>query len=335
MPNILVIGGAGYIGSHTAKLLAEAGYQPVVFDHLGEGHRWAVQFGPLVQADLADKAAITAALRDHKIEAVIHFASYIFVGESMKEPAKYFRNNTINSMNLLEAMHEEGINKLVFSSTAAVYGEPEGVPIPEDHPKRPVNPYGESKYFVERLMHWFDVAYGFKSVALRYFNAAGADRDGKLGESHRIETHLIPLAIEAALGARPQLEIYGDDYPTFDGTAVRDYIHVCDLASAHIGAIEHLLKGGGSDAFNLGTGRGRSVKEVVASVERVGGKRVPHRYGPRRAGDPPELVADPRRAFEKLGWKAQYQDLDSIVETAWKWHAESPWAMCAQNRVLA
>jgi UDP-glucose-4-epimerase GalE len=238
-------------------------------------------------------------------------------------------------MNLLEAMHEQGVNKLVFSSTAAVYGEPDAVPIPEEHPKRPVNPYGESKYFVERMMHWFDVAYGFKSVALRYFNAAGADPDFQLGESHRIETHLIPLAIEAALGARPPLEIYGNDYPTPDGTAIRDYIHVRDLGAAHLGAIEHLLNGGASDAFNLGTGQGRSVKEVVESVARVGGRPVPHKYGPRRAGDPPELVADPRRAFEKLGWKAQYQDLDSIVETAWKWHAESPHAMCNARRVSA
>jgi UDP-glucose-4-epimerase GalE len=318
---VLVTGGAGYIGSHTCKALARAGFEPVAFDNLRTGHRWAVKWGPLVEADLADRDAILEALRAHRVEAVIHFAASAYVGESMQNPRKYFRNNVVNTLNLLEAMQDAGVDIIVFSSSCAAYGIPARVPIPEDHPCRPISPYGESKLFVERALEWYGRAYGLRWISLRYFNAAGADPDGELGEVHEPETHLIPLAIEAALGRRLCLEIYGTDYPTPDGTAVRDYVHVQDLARAHVLALGYLLSGGEGVCLNLGTGRGHSVREVIGAVERVGGREVPVREAPRRPGDPPILVAAPGEAERSLGWRPECTELLDIVETAWEWHA--------------
>lgn len=317
---ILVTGGAGYIGGHTAKGLARAGHEPVVFDDLSNGHKWAVKWGPLVEGDLADSALILKTLVEHKIEAVIHFAASLLVHESMTNPQKYFWNNVVNTLRLLDAMLEAGVKQIVFSSSAATYGIPQTVPIPEDHPKNPINAYGETKLSMERAIQWYGSAYGIRWAALRYFNAAGADAEGELGEDHDPETHLIPLVIQAALGKRPPVEVYGTDYPTPDGTAVRDYIHVADLADAHLRATLHLSGGGESCALNLGTGQGSSVREVVKAVGRMCGGRVPYRDSPRRPGDPPSLVADPRRASKILDWRPAHSDLDSIVSSAWKWH---------------
>lgn len=316
---VLVTGGAGYIGSHTCKALYQAGFEPVVFDNLSTGHRWAVRWGPVVKADLSNRSAIVSALQEYRVEAVIHFAASAYVGESIQNPRKYFNNNVVNTLNLLEAMLDAGVRYIVFSSSCATYGIPEHIPISEDHPQRPVSPYGESKLFVERALRWYGEAYGLRWVALRYFNAAGADPEGELGEVHNPETHLIPLAIQAALGRRPYLEIYGTDYPTPDGTAIRDYVHVTDLAKAHVLALTYLLNGGESTALNLGTGRGHSVREVVGAVERVSCRRVLVREGPRRPGDPPALVAEATRAKAVLGWEPGFRSLDAIVETAWHW----------------
>lgn len=316
---VLVTGGAGYIGSHTCKRLAQSGFQPVTYDNLVYGHRHAVKWGPFVEGDLADKKLLVKSIDDFNIQAVIHFAAYAYVGESMQAPDKYFRNNVINTLNLLEVLHITQIKKMVFSSTCATYGIPETVPIDENHVQKPVNPYGESKLFIEKAMHWHDVAYGLKSVALRYFNAAGADPDAEIGEDHTPETHLIPLIIESALGQRPHVEIYGTDYATADGTAVRDYIHVLDLADAHVRALQYLQNSSESVALNLGTGCGSSVREVIAAVEKNSGFQVPFKESPRRAGDPPVLVAKADKARQVLGWEAQYSNLDNIVKTAWAW----------------
>jgi UDP-arabinose 4-epimerase len=316
---ILVCGGAGYIGSHVAKAIHQAGHQPVVFDNFSAGHEWAVRWGELVRGDLSNGSEIRAALRDHSIEAVIQLAGSINVGESMRDPGKYFRNNFSISVNLLEAMQAEGVKNIVFSSTAAVYGVPDASPIPEEAAKQPINPYGEAKYFTERLLNWFSQSHGFRCLALRYFNAAGADPDLEIGEMHSPETHLIPLIIYAALGKRPPVKVFGTDYPTPDGTAVRDYIHVSDLARAHVLGVEYLAAGNSSNAFNLGTGCGASVLEVLQAVEKASGAPVPHELGPRREGDPPSLVAQSDRAREALGWTPQHSSLDSIVQTAWAW----------------
>jgi UDP-arabinose 4-epimerase len=316
---ILITGGAGYIGSHTAKRLAQAGYEPVVLDNLRHGHCWAVRWGPLVEMDLSDRAGLAQVFQNYRIAAVIHFAAFAYVGESMREPAEYFRNNVVNTLNLLDAMRESGVGRIVFSSTCATYGAPQQIPIPEDHPQRPVNPYGESKLIVERLLAWYGQAYGLGWTALRYFNAAGADPDGELGEVHDPETHLIPRAIAAAMGDLPALDVFGTDYDTQDGTAVRDYIHVTDLADAHLKALLRLNQGGRSTAFNLGTGCGHSVREVISMVEQVGGRKVPVNESPRRAGDPPILVANPARACHELEWKTQLSSLQQIVESAWQW----------------
>ena len=321
MAIVLVTGGAGYIGSHTAKCLARSGYEPVVLDNLSTGHRWAVNWGPLIQGELSDTALLRDLFARFDISAVIHFAAHAYIGDSMIAPHRYFRNNVTNTLNLLDVMLEAGVKRIVFSSSCAAYGIPETVPIRENQLKLPVNPYGESKLFVERALHWYGEAYGMSWVALRYFNAAGADPDGELGEDHRPEPHLIPLVIEVALGRRPHVEINGTDYPTPDGTAVRDYVHVTDLAEAHVLALRHLLSGGANAAFNLGTGRGHSVKEVVSAAERASGRRIVSRIAGRRPGDPPQLVADPSKAALLLGWKPHYPDLDSIVESAWRWHA--------------
>src|SRR5579871_5041882 len=266
---ILVTGGAGYIGSHTAKALAQAGFQPIVIDSLERGHREAVQWGPFIQADIGDRAALEKLFREHSIDAVLHFAAFAYVGESMQRPELYFRNNFVKTLNLLESMHAAGVRTIVFSSTCATYGNPLRIPIDEEHPQNPVNPYGESKVMVERLLHWFGVVHGLRWTALRYFNAAGADPDGRLGEEHDPEPHLIPLTISAATGRGKTLEIYGTDYDTPDGTAIRDYLHVTDLGTAHVAALKYLQEGGESTAFNLGTGTGHSVREVIAMVERV------------------------------------------------------------------
>jgi UDP-arabinose 4-epimerase len=321
---VLVTGGAGYIGSHACKALARAGYRPVVFDNLARGHRAAVRWGPLVEGDIADQARVEAALREHRAAAVMHFAGLAYVGESVADPALYYHNNLAGSLSLLAAMRAAGVAVIVFSSTCAVYGIPQRVPIPETAPQLPVNPYGETKLAIERALAWYGAAYGLRTAALRYFNAAGADPEGEIGECHDPETHLIPLVIAAALGRRPALEVYGTDYPTPDGTAIRDYIHVQDLAQAHVRALAHLLGGGDSLALNLGTGRGYSVREVVARAAALSGRPVPTRPAPRRPGDPPALVADPACAAERLGWRAQISDLDTILRTALAWHIRNP-----------
>lgn len=316
---VLVTGGAGYIGSHTAKALANAGMQPVVYDNLCAGHRESVRWGPLVEADLCDRAVLERTIHDYRITSAIHFAAHAYVGESMIEPRQYFQNNTTNTLTLLDVLLDAGVDRFVFSSTCAVYGLPQSIPISEDHPKVPVNPYGESKLFVERVLEWYRQAYDLKWAALRYFNAAGADPDGELGELHDPETHLVPIAIHAALGIRDKVEIFGTDYPTGDGTAVRDYVHVSDLADAHVLALQHLLLRGESFVANLGTGQGASVREVVAAVERASGRTVKVVSAPRRPGDPPKLIADPRYANSLLNWYPRFSRLEAIVETALQW----------------
>ncbi len=317
---VLVTGGAGYIGSHTAKALGRAGHEVVVLDNFSTGHRWAIKWGPCVEGDLADTELVTSALKAYGIDAVMHFAASIQVGESVRNPQKYFWNNIVNTLRLLDSMRNAGTAYIVFSSSAAVYGNPEKVPIPEEHPTLPVNPYGDTKLMMERALEAYGNAYGVRWMALRYFNAAGADPDGELGEEHDPESHLIPLVIRAALGRRPLVEVYGTDYPTPDGTAIRDYIHVTDLAEAHLRALVHLERGGESMALNLGTGQGHSVREVIAAVAKVAGGKVPTRDAPRREGDPPVLVADPARAMSVLKWKPRLSEINQIVEHAWRWH---------------
>lgn len=317
---VLVTGGAGYIGSHAAKALAKAGHEPVVLDNLSSGHRWAVKWGRLLDWDLAEGDRISQFLQKERVDAVMHFAAWLLVGESVQEPRKYYWNNVVNTLRLLDAMLAAGVKLIVFSSSAATYGNPRTVPIPEDHPKEPVNPYGETKLAMERALQWYGNAYELRWMALRYFNAAGADHDGEIGESHDPEAHLIPLTIKAALGERPHVEIYGTDYPTTDGTAVRDYIHVTDLADAHVRALDYLTRGGESRALNLGTGHGYSVREVINAVGKISPQPVPAREGPRRAGDPPILVADASQAGTVLGWKPQHSDLETIIQDAWQWH---------------
>ena len=319
-PSILVTGGAGYIGSHACKALAQAGYLPVVYDNLSRGHREAVRWGPLVEADLADRARLCAAIAEHRIEAVMHFAAFAYVGESVGDPALYYRNNFSGSLALLEAMRELDVGEIVFSSTCATYGNPESLPIRETAPQNPVNPYGETKLAIERALHWYGQAYGLRAVSLRYFNAAGADPGGEIGEDHAPETHLVPLVLQAALGRRAAIEVYGTDYPTPDGTAIRDYIHVSDLAAAHVSALARLRGGGAGIALNLGTGQGHSVRKVIAAAEAVSGRKVPARDAPRRPGDPPVLVADPSLASKTLGWQARHSSIETIIGTALAWH---------------
>jgi UDP-arabinose 4-epimerase len=315
---ILVTGGAGYVGSHACKALAGAGYTPIVYDNLSRGHREAVRWGPLIEGDLHDRGRLVETIRAHQVSAVMHFAAFAYVGESVSEPELYYRNNVVGTLSLLAAMHEGGVGEIVFSSTCATYGNPAEVPIRETTPQNPVNPYGETKLAIERALHWYG-GYGLRSVALRYFNAAGDDPDGEIGENHDPETHLIPLVVRAALGQAGPISIFGTDYPTPDGTAVRDYIHVADLADAHVRALGYLHNDGGSTALNLGTGRGHSVREVIAAVERIGGRKVPQREVARRPGDPPELVADPSLALAQLGWQPRHSDLDTIIGTGLAW----------------
>jgi len=313
---ILVTGGAGYIGSHTVRLLLNQGYDVTVVDDLSRGHKHNVPKGRLNQINLCQTDALTELMRQYKPDAVIHFAAFIAVGESMREPGRYFNNNVCGSLSLLNAMTTVNVKHVVFSSTAAVYGNPHTTPIQEDFPIQPVNAYGESKVMVETLLRWFDTIHQLTSVCLRYFNASGADPAGDLGEEHDPETHLIPLLFRAVQTRKP-VTLFGDDYPTPDGTCIRDYIHVNDLAQAHILAVEHLLNGGASDQFNVGTGTGHSVLEVVRAVEAVTGEKVPYEIGPRREGDPPSLVAASDKLRTRLGWSPQYADLEKIVAHAW------------------
>jgi UDP-arabinose 4-epimerase len=316
-PAILVTGGAGYIGAHACKALAEAGWLPVAYDNLEHGHEAAVRWGPLERGNITDRARLDAVLAEHRPRAVMHFAAYTSVAESVADPGKYWRNNVEGTQSLLAAMRDHAIDRLVFSSTAAVYGTPDAVPIPESAPTRPINPYGETKLAMEQALAQ---APGLRSVALRYFNAAGADPDGMIGEEHDPETHLIPLALDAAAGRGQPLKLFGDDYPTPDGTCIRDYIHVTDLAHAHVRALDAIDRRAGFAAYNLGTGIGASVRQVIDTIARVTGNHVPHSVAPRRAGDPAELVADPARAMADFGWRPQVSDLDTIVATAWAWH---------------
>lgn len=316
---VLVTGGAGYIGSHTCKALSRAGYEPLVFDDLSAGYESFVQWGELIRGNIMDTALLTKVMREAKPLGVIHFASFIQVGESVELPGKYYRNNTGGSLSILEAMRSSGVENIVVSSTAAVYGEPEAVPIDESSPLAPVNPYGASKFMMERILDDFGHAHGLRSAALRYFNAAGADPDGEVGERHNPETHLIPRVFMAAEGEIPALKLFGDDYPTPDGTCIRDYIHVCDLADAHISALEKLAAGARAIKANLGTGHGYSVKQIIDESRRVIGKEIPYSISPRRAGDSPSLVAKVDRAKDILGWQAKYSSLENIISTAWNW----------------
>jgi UDP-glucose-4-epimerase GalE len=314
---ILVTGGAGYIGSHTVRLLLEQGHDVTIVDNLSKGYRHNVPGDRLHMLNLSETAAVADIMRRTQCEAVIHFAAFIAVGESMREPERYFTNNLGGSLSLLTAMVEAGVKRVVFSSTAAVYGNPNGSPILETFPILAVNPYGESKVMVETLLRWFDEIHSVRSVALRYFNASGADPEGRLGEEHDPETHLIPLLLRAVITGQP-VTVFGDDYDTPDGTCIRDYIHVDDLAQAHILAVEHLVAGGASEQFNVGTGTGHSVMEVIRAAEAVTGKKVPYVMGARREGDPPRLVASSDRLRQRLGWNPAYPDLHQIVEHAWR-----------------
>lgn len=319
MMRVLVVGGAGYIGSHMVKMLLKAGHSVVIFDNLVNGHQDAVLGGEFVLGDLGDTALIDELFCSHPFDAVMHFASFIQVGESVKEPAKYYRNNVACTLNLLDAMVAYGVRNFIFSSTAAIFGEPRYTPIDEAHPREPINPYGRSKLMIEQILADYDLAYGIKSVSLRYFNAAGADPDGLLGERHDPETHLIPLVLQAASGRRESISVYGDSYATPDGSCIRDYIHVADLCEAHFLALEHLLDRRKSAAYNLGNGRGFSVYEVIDAARRITGKTINVVRAPRRDGDPAVLVADSSLACEVLGWKPKYSDLDTIVGHAWQW----------------
>jgi UDP-glucose-4-epimerase GalE len=320
MSTILVTGGAGYVGSHACKALAAAGHTPVVYDNLSRGHREFARWGPLESGDIRDGAKLDEVFAHHRPDAVMHFAALAYVGESVEQPALYYRNNVGGTLELLEAMRRAGVNLLVFSSTCSTYGVPERMPITEDLPQQPINPYGMSKLVVERVLRDYEPAYGLRSVALRYFNAAGCDPDGEVGEDHEPETHLIPRVLMAADGVLPRVDVFGTDYPTPDGTCLRDYIHVADLADGHVRALDYLQRGGASTAINLGTGRAFSVREVIAAAERVTGRRIPVHEGPRRAGDPPVLVADATRARAVLGFAPRFTEIEPIVATAWRWH---------------
>jgi len=318
--NVLVTGGAGYIGSHTCKALAAAEYVPVVLDNLSAGHAWAVKWGPFVKGDINDVELLSQTIKQFDIKATIHFAAFAYVGESVNEPRKYFQNNVSNTLVLLNTLLDRGVKKFVFSSSCATYGVPNVLPITEEHAQNPINPYGESKLFAERILESYDSAYDLRYACLRYFNAAGADPEGELGEDHNPETHLVPLVIAAALGQRSTIEIFGTDYDTKDGTAVRDYVHVNDLADAHVKALNHLLAGGQSLKVNLGTGQGHSIRDVILAVEAVSQRPVRVTEGPRRPGDPPSLIANPNLGQTLLNWKPLRSDLGTIVQTAWQWH---------------
>lgn len=319
MARILVTGGAGYIGSHACKMLRAAGHEPIAFDNLSTGWEAAVKFGPFRRGDLLDPAALAAVFAEEKPEAVMHFAALSNVGESVENPERYWRNNVTGSLNLLAAMRDAGVGVIVFSSTAATYGEPEQDPITETAPQRPINPYGASKLAVEAMLDDFEAAHGLRSIAFRYFNVAGADPEAEIGEDHRPETHLVPLVLDAAAGDRAEITIFGEDYPTPDGTCIRDYVHVCDLIEAHILGLDHLMAGGGSLRVNLGTGTGFSVREVVDAVDQALQIKVPRAIGARRGGDPARLVCDYARARELLGWAPKRSVMETMVTDAWRW----------------
>jgi UDP-arabinose 4-epimerase len=321
---VLVTGGAGYIGSHACKALGQAGYLPVTYDNLVYGHEWAVRWGPLEQGDILDRTRLDEVMNRYNPKAVMHFAAFAYVGESVADPGKYYRNNVMGSLTLLEAMRDHGSRRFVFSSTCATYGIPDSLPILENAPQNPINPYGASKLFVERMLKDFETTHGISSIALRYFNAAGADPDNEIGESHDPETHLIPLVLDAASGRRPDVTIFGTDYPTPDGTCIRDYIHVSDLADAHVKALQALEGGSPPSAYNLGNGRGFSVREVIDAAERVTGLKVPAPIGERRPGDPARLISDASKARRELGWEPKIAELDQIISTAWAWHQRQP-----------
>lgn len=335
MQRVLLTGGAGYIGSHTAKRLAKSGFEPVTLDNLIEGHRWAVKWGPFIHGDIADQDLVRETVKHYRVQAVLHFAAHASVGESIRGPRKYFHNNLANTLRLVDALLDCSVKRIIFSSTCATYGLPESVPIAEDHPQSPVNPYGESKLMIERVLGWYREAYGMASVSLRYFNAAGADPDGDIGELHDPETHVIPLAAGAVLGTHGAMHVYGTDYPTPDGTAIRDYTHVTDIADAHVLALQYLLDGSPGDALNLGTGRGHSVLEVVRTMEQVSRGRVPVIYSKRRPGDPPELVANASKAAKVLGWQPRFTELKDIIATAWQWHSTSEYSFGSQPAAAA
>lgn len=326
MKKILVSGGAGYIGSHTVQVLAEAGYGPVVLDSLINGHRGAIGEGiPFYQGDIADAGLVTDIIKKEDVSAVIHFAAWSLVGESVQKPDLYFEENTAKTNRFVSTLLQCGVNTIVFSSTAAAYGNPEETPIPEESHTEPINPYGASKLMIEQSFYWLEQAYGLKWIALRYFNAAGAAWDGSLGEDHTPETHLIPLVLKTALGQREAISIFGTDYKTPDGTCIRDYIHVLDLAEAHIRALEALEQGVPCGAYNVGTGTGYSVREVIAMARKVTGLDIPVLEAPRREGDPDILVAKVEKIQRKLGWQARYSDLETIIKTAWQWHQKHPY----------
>ena len=321
---LLILGGAGYIGSHVCKLLRSKGEKFLVLDNLSLGHRSAVEPHELIVGDLREKRTLEKVFSEHKFDAVMHFAAHSLVGESGQKPSEYWENNLVGVLGLLDTMREANVTQFVFSSTAAVYGEPTEVPIPEDHPKNPTSTYGATKWAVEMALAGYGKAYGLRSVALRYFNAAGSDPEGQLGEDHSPETHLIPAAILSATGKNPPMSVFGEDYPTRDGTCVRDYVHVNDLAEAHYLALQHLRSGGASEVFNLGSGEGFTVKEVIEAIEKVSGVPVPRSVGPRRAGDPAVLIASSDKIRKALGWSPAYQDLEEIVRHAWDWRQKFP-----------
>lgn len=323
MKKVLVTGGAGYIGSHTCKELSRAGYTPICFDNLSTGNKWAVQWGPFELGDIRDSERIYSVIKAYEPVAIIHFAASAYVGESIAEPEKYYNNNVYGSLSLLKAMLQCSVKNFIFSSTCATYGIPVTHTIKESHPQNPINPYGASKLFVERILKDFKTAYGLRSTILRYFNAAGADPDGEIGESHNPETHAIPLLLESAMSQSQPFIINGDDYDTPDGTCVRDYIHVSDLASAHVAAVDHTIRHSGVEAYNLGTGIGCSVKELIQAVCHVTGKSVDYTIGLRRTGDPPTLVADATFANEALGWNPHYKSIEKIIEHSWMWHKKT------------
>lgn len=331
MTNILVTGGAGYIGSHTCKALARAGYTPVAYDNLVHGHEWAVKWGPLERGDILDTERLKDVLERYSPAAVIHFAAFAYVGESVSNPTKYYRNNVVGTLSLLEAMQAAGTARLVFSSSCATYGIPDAVPISEDAPQRPINPYGASKLMCERMIADQCSALGLTAIALRYFNAAGADPEGELGELHEPETHLVPLVLGAAAGQSDHVTVFGEDYDTPDGTCIRDYIHVTDLAAAHVAALTAVTTSTGWQPLNLGSGRGTSVAELIAAAERVTGRKVPVQMGSRRVGDAAALVADATNASDRLGWRAQHSDINSILESAWAWMMRSRSATSATS----
>ena len=320
---VLVTGGAGYVGSHGVRHLQRAGHEVWIYDNLSRGHRPAAPAGQLIEGDLSDQPRLTAQLREKRIDAVMHFAAFALVGESVEQPHMYYGNNVLGSFHLLEAMREAGVRKIVFSSTTATYGTPEKMPIAETTPQQPINPYGFSKLVVERMLDDYAAAYGFGFAALRYFNASGASPDGDIGEDHTPESHLIPIVLQVALGQREKISIFGDDYPTPDGTCIRDYVHVDDLAAAHLAALDRLNPGQGLK-LNLGTGKGYSVREVIQACRKITGHAIPEVVAPRRPGDPPELVADASLARKTLGWTPQYTEIESIVKTAWRWHQSHP-----------